>query len=61
MTKNTMDIHSEEFKKLSYKEQLIILDEMKRELDERIEEYDETIKKILKKWINLSKNKAKGY
>ena len=38
MTRDGVDIRSEEFKKLSHKEQLIILNERKRELGERIKE-----------------------
>lgn len=42
-----IDIDSEEFKKLSFKEQLIILNEVKKEFEDRIEEFDKEIEKIL--------------
>ena len=49
MTRDGVDIHGEEFKKLSHKEQLIILNERKRELEERIRELGERIKEAMEK------------
>ncbi len=46
---SNIDISSEEFKKLSFKEQLIILSERKKKFEDKIEELNKKIEETLTK------------